>query len=88
VPAKVEGAWRLKVGGREADVRLVQRYQQFDGLAYMEGQRLPVRNGRLDGAGIGLDLLPAGDSGWRRLRGLVTPKGDIRGEGWDGRRLG
>jgi SAM-dependent methyltransferase len=88
VPAKVEGAWRLKVGGREADVRLVQRYQRFDGLAYMEGRRIPVRNGRLDGAGIGLDLLAAGDSGWRRLRGLVTPEGDIRGEGWDGRRLG
>jgi SAM-dependent methyltransferase len=87
VPAQVEGAWRLKVGGREAEVRLVQRYQRFAGLAYMEGRRIRVRNGRLDGAGIGLDLLPAGDSSWRRLRGLVAPEGDIRGEGWEGRRL-
>jgi SAM-dependent methyltransferase len=87
VPAKVEGAWRLKVDGREADVRLVQRYQRFDGLAYMGGRRLPVRNGCLAGAEIGLDLLPAGDSGWRRLRGHVGPEGDIRGEGWIGRRV-
>jgi SAM-dependent methyltransferase len=87
VPAKVEGAWRLKVGGREADVRVIQRYQRFDGLAYMDGRRIPIRNGRLDGAGIGLDLLPAGDSSWRHLRGRVTPEGEMRGEGWEGRRV-
>jgi SAM-dependent methyltransferase len=87
VPAKVDGAWRVRAGGREADVRLVQRYQRFDGLAYFEGRRHPIRNGRLNGAEIGLDL-PVGDGTWRRLRGHVTPDGDIGGEGWDGRRLG
>jgi hypothetical protein len=87
VPAKVEGAWRLKVDGREADVRFAQRYQRFDGLAYMEGRRHPIRNGRLNGAEVSLDL-PVGNGSWRRLRGRVTPDGEIRGEGWDARRLG
>ena len=88
VPAKVDGAWRLKIGGREADVRFVQRYQRFDGLAYIEGRRHPTRNGRLNGPEISLDLPLGGGSSWRRLLGHVLPTGEIRGEGWDGKRLG
>ena len=49
--------------------------------------RIPIAAARAYGAQIGLDL-PLGDGSWRRLRGDVTPSGDMRGEGWDAKRQG
>jgi methyltransferase family protein len=87
VPAKVDGGWRLRVGEREIDVRIRQSYQRFDGSATVDGGSYPIRNGRLSGAEISLDL-PLGGDTWRRLRGHVTPSGEMRGEGWDAKRQG
>ena len=85
VPAKVDGAWRLRVGEREVDVRLRQSYQQLDGSAVIDGREHPIRNGRLAGAEVSLDL-PLGSGSWHPLRGQVTPTGELRGDGWDARR--
>jgi SAM-dependent methyltransferase len=80
VPAKVDGAWQVRVGERAIDVRMRQTYQWVDGSAVVDGREYPIRNGRLRGAQISLDL-PLGGGNWRRLRGLVTPT-EIRGEDW------
>jgi Methyltransferase domain len=81
VPAKVDGAWRFRVGEREIDIRIRQSYQWFDGSAVVDGKQHPIRNGRLKGAQISLDL-PLGDGNWRRLRGHVT-RAEMRGEDWN-----
>jgi hypothetical protein len=86
VPAKVDGAWRLSVDGRALDVTIRQRYQRLHGTAIVNGQLRPIRNGRLDGVRVSLDL-PVG-AGLRHLRGEVTPAVVIQGEGWKAERQG
>lgn len=85
VPARVDGSWRLRVGGREIDVSLKQSYQRFSGSAMVDGRPHAIRNGRLSGDRIIFDL-PSGGGRLRRLSGRVTPAGDIRGRGWEARR--
>ena len=48
VPAKVAGAWRLP----EGELTLVQDFQRLSGTLEIGGARLPIENGRLNGAEI------------------------------------
>jgi hypothetical protein len=84
VPAKVDGAWHLSVDGRALDVTIRQRYQRLYGMVLVDGKPRPIRNGRLDGTRVSLDL-PIGD-GLSHLRGKVKPAGVIQGEGWKAER--
>jgi Methyltransferase domain len=84
VPARVDGTWQVRVGGREIDVTLRQRFQRFQGFAIVDGTRRPIRNGRISGTQVSFDL-PSGDGRLRRMSGRMTTAGEIRGQGWEAR---
>ncbi len=54
VPAKVAGAWqiRMSVSGKERTylINLTQKFQQISGTASVEGRSVPLRDARLRGA--------------------------------------
>jgi len=54
VPAKVAGAWqiRMSVSGKERTylINLTQKFQQISGTANVEGRSVPLRDARLRGA--------------------------------------
>lgn len=52
VPARVEGTWRLDVGGREAELRLDQSYQEVEGMLRLDGSSRRIEQGRLAGTRI------------------------------------
>jgi SAM-dependent methyltransferase len=53
VPAKVAGHWRSSVrtasGVTEVDIMLTQRYQHFQGKAFLRGQEIPIERPFLKG---------------------------------------
>jgi SAM-dependent methyltransferase len=52
VPAKVGGTWTLKTEPGSADLQILQIFQKFEGTLKTGGKELPLKNGKLDGAGI------------------------------------
>lgn len=84
VPARVAGRWRFTVGETTAEAELRQTHQFFAGTA--PAAAAVVRNGRLDGTSVRLDLRPA-RGGWRQLSGRVTGPGAMAGDGWSASRL-
>jgi SAM-dependent methyltransferase len=85
VPARIDGSWRVRVGGRDIDVTLRQKFQRFQGSAIVDGKPRAIRNGRVSGTRVSFDL-PSGDGRLRRMTGQVTPAGEIRGQGWEAQR--
>lgn len=49
VPAKVEGTWKVKNGGKNFTVTFDQDYQEVKGTAEIDGKEVPVQNVRLEG---------------------------------------
>jgi Methyltransferase domain len=63
VPAKVEGAWELEIGGQHVALSLSQQFQKVSGSVGVPGQgAMPVADARLRGADLQLRL-PAGVHG-------------------------
>jgi SAM-dependent methyltransferase len=47
VPAKVEGAWRVKMAEQEGELSLTQIFQMVRGELTLSGRSMPVENGRM-----------------------------------------
>lgn len=52
VPARVDGAWRVRVGDREARLALRQRFQRLDGALQLDDRELTIDDGRVSGARV------------------------------------
>jgi len=81
VPAKVEGSWRLRQGGAQAELFLSQRYQDFSGTA----GGAPIADGQLRGDRIAFTANVGGAP--RRFEGNVQG-GRMTGQGWEAVRVG
>jgi hypothetical protein len=81
VPASVDGVWAVRLdGGRAATLRLRQRFQRFDGVLETPEGGQPVREGRVDGAGLefrtvlgGAPVRFTGRVGPDRAEGTIEP---------------
>ncbi|MBL0420728.1 methyltransferase domain-containing protein [Ramlibacter sp. AW1] len=79
VPAKVAGKWNLRVADAQpVPLELSQRYQNVEGHAQVEGNRVPLEQAKLRGSAIRFDL-PAGNIGALRFEGTVDPAGRMQG---------
>jgi hypothetical protein len=73
VPAKVDGAWRMQIDGQgDFDLKLKQRYQNFDGSAESAARKAGLLEPQLNGADIRF-VMPLGAS---RMRFLGKVDGD------------
>ncbi|MDH5534136.1 MAG: methyltransferase domain-containing protein, partial [Betaproteobacteria bacterium] len=66
VPAKVAGAWRMRLevplGAREIEVELRQRYQEIDGIAREKGQlQQPLWEAKLAGERVSFVVVDSAD---------------------------
>jgi len=52
VPAQIDGGWTVKQGDTTFTVNVKQQYQTFTGTAKMQGQDIPITDGRIDGTQI------------------------------------
>ena len=52
VPARVMGKWQVRFGNRNFDLTIDQTYQEFRGMANVDGRTLALRNTRLRAATI------------------------------------
>jgi hypothetical protein len=83
VPAKIAGRWNAQVkGGSPAswDFEFEQRFQMFDGTASAAGQKVAVRQSKLEGDQI--NFVVAGKSGDRAARHNF--RGTVKGDTMDG----
>ncbi|HSW40752.1 MAG TPA: class I SAM-dependent methyltransferase [Acidobacteriota bacterium] len=49
VPANVAGVWTMTTGSNKAELDINQRYQKFEGTLKMNGNKVPIENGILNG---------------------------------------
>jgi hypothetical protein len=52
VPAKIDGRWTLTEGGYRLSLEIKQQFQRFGGTASVDGKKIEVKNGRLNGRAI------------------------------------
>lgn len=69
VPARVEGRWRVNMGGGQFTAEFKQRYQVLSGTAHIGGAAQAIHDGRLRGETI--DFTVDIDGRPARLRGVV-----------------
>jgi SAM-dependent methyltransferase len=87
VPARVDGRWRVQQGKNQDsfDLTIKQAYQEFTGQATMNGQSLPVRDGRIRGTDISfsLEAKPGQVRTYRgRLKGQAIEAIGDSGQAW------
>ena len=88
IPARVEGIWKLQVGGprgnADYELDVQQKYQELNVLARRGGRQVAVLTPRLDGDAISFVLVDHDDQVYRRrFEGKVagrTMDGTARGE--------
>lgn len=83
VPAKLAGAWKVDVAGRQIDVSLSQQFQKVTGSARADAGDVPIADARLRGADLRL-VLPAGVFGPQPVE-LI---GRVAGDTIEGRAVG
>jgi hypothetical protein len=49
IPARVAGTWQTRVGDRDATLTLTQRYQTIAGTLALDGNQVPIADGKLEG---------------------------------------
>ena len=79
VPAPVAGAWRVRLGDRNASLTLTQRYQMLGGTLALEGRELPVTGGRLSGDRVAFTagtLAFSGRATAETIEGVAAAGGD------------
>jgi hypothetical protein len=89
VPADAAGVWRARLGGREALLHLVQRYQVVSGTLSLDGRELAVADGRLAGDRISFAAGPlafAGRLAGDHMDGHVHQPADPAPLAWSARR--
>jgi len=88
VPARVEGRWQLRSGGRTLELSLKQQFQQLQGTARIDGRAIPLRDARLRGSTI--EFTMDVDGAARRFRGVVegrSMRSNEAGVDWQATRL-
>jgi SAM-dependent methyltransferase len=84
VPAKVGGSWQVSVDGAEGAssfaLRLEQTFQVLEGTATINGDALPVRDGRVSGERVRF-VIDEGESGRTAYAGRLVD-GRLEGDGW------
>ena len=84
VPAKIDGNWKMRVDQHVVDLQINRKYQYFSGTGSLDGQKRPVRNGKIEGTKVTFDLALAGKI--QRYTGHVQADGTIKGETWSAAR--
>jgi SAM-dependent methyltransferase len=88
VPAKVGGSWQVDDDGAEGAssfaLRLDQRFQVLEGTATINGNALPLRDGRATGERVRF-VIDEGENGRTAYEGRLVD-GRLEGDGWTARR--
>jgi hypothetical protein len=84
VPAQVAGSWQLTYDGPQGAasfaLELEQQFQGLDGAAVIDGKRVPLRNGTVNGERVSFSV-DAGNDRILRFNGRFAD-GRLEGEGW------
>jgi hypothetical protein len=89
IPAKVAGAWRMRLGEREARLDLTQRYQMLGGTLTLDGRELPLTDGKLAGNEIAFaagTLRFSGRVSGEAIEGRAGEPADVTRLAWSSRR--